>query len=339
VPTASVLAADAVKHAAHEAYFGLVGLTPAVPLDSTALDRWVAAGMAGAMGFMVRRREERLDPGKLLPGAKTVVALACCYVTSEHGRGSPIALYARGRDYHATMRDRLRALRRSLLTIAPSLGTYAEVDTGPVMEKVWAERAGIGWIGKNGLLITREHGSFVVLAVMILDREVDRYEAPHRELCGECAQCRKACPTRAIVSPGVVDSRACLSYQTIENRELPPESARRHAAEIAFGCDHCQTICPWNRLHDCGDERFLPREVAGLSLSEIALLTQERYASLTAGTAVARAGYDGLRRNALFALEAGKDPAAREVAEMLMTDANPLVCEAANWVLSQERKG
>lgn len=331
-----MLSATEVKRAALEAGFHMVGLARAEPLDPAPLRSWLAAGMAGSMAWMHERVEKRLDPCAMLPGAKTVVSLACCYLTHAHQKVSPIALYAQGRDYHATMQDRLRKLRRLLREIAPGIGDYAATDTGALMEKVWAMKAGLGWLGKNGLLLTREHGSHVVLAAMILDAEVDAYDAPVRDLCGRCTACLDGCPTRAIVRPGVVDARLCLSYQTIENRELPPEETRAHTAGIAFGCDICQRVCPWTRRdHACDDARFLPREIASLSVDALALLTPERFRELTQGTAVARAKYDGLRRNALFAMGAERHPRTREVATQLVADPSPLVAEAARWALAQ----
>jgi epoxyqueuosine reductase len=274
-----------------------------------------------------------------LPEGKTVLALGCSFLTAEHARPSPVALYARGRDYHATLRDRLRALRRGLKALAPELRSYSEVDTGPVMEKVWAERAGLGFIGKNGMLISPVFGSYVMLAVYLLDQEVDRYDAPHPRRCGRCVACLEGCPTAAIVRPGVVDARRCLAHQTIEDRDgRYADALRPHAAGRAFGCDACQTVCPWNRdVHAPGDARFLPREIASLGVEELALLGPERFVELTRGTAVARARYDGLRRNALVALGAARSPRTAEIASRLLEDPSPMVRDAARWALEQVR--
>ena len=335
--TPPMLSAQAAKQAARDSGFGLVGLAAAEPLDSHPLRVWLAAGMHGAMRWMEERIDERLDPGRLQPGCRTVVALGACFLTTAHVRSSPVALYAQGRDYHATMRDRLRRFRRSLLELAPGLRTYSAVDTGPVQERAWAARAGLGWLGRNGMLTTSEHGSNVVLAVMLLDREVDTYDAPISSGCDGCDRCVEACPTGALCAPGVVDARRCLAYQTIEQTTEPfaPE-LRAHAGRTAFGCDLCQRACPWNgRAHACDDERFLPREIASLSLEELASLAPEQHLLLTQGTAVARAHFDGLRRNALIALGASRAASAAAIARALLGDSSLLVRDAAQWALGQ----
>ena len=329
-----MLASQDIVRLARAAGFHLAGLARASLLDGAALQRWLGLGMAGAMGWMGERRDERLDPRKLFPEARTVVALGCCVRTRAHDPCSAIAQYAQGRDYHATMRDRLRSLRASLRELAPGISDYAEVDTGPVLERAWAERAGLGWVGKNGMLISPEHGSQVVLAVMLLSEEADRYHEPAPGRCGTCEACLTGCPTRAIVAPGVVDSRLCLSYQTIEDHAEFAPALRPHA-RLAFGCDACQSVCPWNAPdHACDDARFLPRAIAGQSLLQLATLTRERFDELTRGTAVARSRFEGLRRNALTALGAAHDPRIFE-ASALAADPDPHVRAAARWALEQ----
>jgi ferredoxin len=178
---------------------------------------------------MQTRVTERLDPGAVVPGARTVIALGIAYGARDDDARQPelpvIARYARGRDYHLAHRDRMRALRRSLLELDPTVNTYACVDAGVAMEKAWAERAGLGWIGKNGVLVSREHGSWFTLSVMVINRGLDRYHQPHPRLCGDCDLCLRACPTGAFPSPGVVDARLCLSYQTVENHDIDPGRA------------------------------------------------------------------------------------------------------------------
>jgi epoxyqueuosine reductase len=333
-----MLSAEAVRRAALASGFQLVGLARPAPIDRRPIERWLEQGMAASMRWMRERVEARLDVSRVLPRTATVVALGCCCLTQEHHRqSSPIALYARGRDYHATLHDRLRGLRRRLIADSPGLETYSCVDSGPVMEKVWAERAGLGWLGKNGMLVTRGHGSHVLLGVMLLDREADQYDEPHPNRCGRCAACVAACPTHAIVAPGVVDARLCLAHQTIEDHGPYAESLKPLAGPRAFGCDECQRVCPWNKPgHACDDPRFLPREIAQVSLPELAGLTQERFKQLTQGTAVARARHDGLRRNALVAMGATRDPAVAEVALGAADDPSPIVRDAARWALGQK---
>jgi epoxyqueuosine reductase len=332
-----MLSAEKIKQLARESGFGLVGIAPAAALDPGPLDRWLAAGMHAGMRWLEERREERLDPRVLHRGSRSVVALGCCFLTAGHLDASPIARYAQGRDYHATLRDRLRRLRRALLAVSPSLRTYSSVDILPVMERAWAERAGLGWIGRNAMLTTAEHGPNVLLGAMLLDDEVDRYDEPAQNRCGGCDACVRACPTGAIVAPGVVDSRRCLSYVTIEATQEPwAPQLREQAAGVAFGCDRCTRACPWDRPgHACDDERFAPREIATLGLEQLAALTPERHRELTQGTAVARAHFDGLRRNALIALGAARAPGLAALPASLLEDPSEIVREAARWALAR----
>lgn len=283
---------------------------------------------------MRSRVEERLDVTRLLPGARTVVALACNYHRGDEP--STIARYARGRDYHATMRQRLRGLRRRLREKWPHVKDYGSVDAGPVMEKVWAARAGIGYVGKNGCFITPEFGSWVVLSALILDAEVDAYgDGPAADRCGRCTLCITSCPTGAIEPGARVDAGRCISYQTIENEGDVPEHLREAHAGITFGCDICQDVCPLNDSPVLAGERFAPRPVASLSALQLAGMTREQYAQWIPGTAMARAQYDGLRRNAAYALGAAREQSARAVLERLVQDEHPAVREAAAWALKR----
>jgi epoxyqueuosine reductase len=319
---------------ARAAGFDLVGFARAEPIPREVLVDWLAAGYHADMDWMSERLEERLDVARLLPNARTVIALACNY---WHGdTPSPIARYARGRDYHATMRDRLRALRRSLRARFPEVRDYAEVDAGAVMEKVWGVRAGLGTVGKNGCFITPQYGSWVVLAVMVLDAEVDAYAVPAPDdVCGGCRLCLEACPTGAFPAPRVVDARACLSYQTIENEGPVPPALREAMGQLVFGCDVCQEVCPHNATPVRAQPRFAPRAVSTVPVRRLAAMTREEYQQWVPGTALARAGYDGLRRNAAYALGAVRDAGAREVLEALRRDESAVVREAAQWALER----
>jgi epoxyqueuosine reductase len=320
-----------------EAGFDLSGFARAEPIPTETLGEWLAAGMDADMDWMGARMGERLDVGRLLPGAQTVMALACNYFV-EGPEASPVARYARGRDYHMTLRDRLRGLRRRLSASHPEVRTYGSVDSGPVMEKVWAARAGLGYVGRNGCLITEAFGSYVVLACLILDAEVDRYGGgPAADRCGTCSLCVSACPTEALDGQGRVDAGRCLSYQTIENRGGVPEALRSAMDGLAFGCDICQDVCPLNRHPVTADARFAPRAVATLGVRELAALTPAQYAELIPGTALARAKYDGLRRNAVYALGAARDAEAAPLLERLSQESNELVASAARWALERLR--
>jgi epoxyqueuosine reductase len=331
------LSGAAVRRAAMDCRFTLVGLARAEPLPAEPIRRWLEAGYAADMDWMASRLPERLDPGQVLPGAATVIALGIAYRRPADERArSAVASYARGRDYHYAHRDRMKALRRRLLALAPGVETYACVDTGAAMEKVWAERAGLGWIGKNGCLINPRLGSWVTLSVMFVDRAVDEYDSPQANLCGDCVRCLRACPTRAFPEPGVVDARRCLAYQSIENRDVVPLPLRRGFKQRVFGCDVCQEVCPFNRDDiPVGDARFEPRAIATLSPAELAALSRDEFERLSAGTALARAQYDGVRRNALLAIGAARQAEARPVVERLAGDGSPIVRGAAEWALQR----
>ena len=333
-----MLSGAAVRAAARECQFTLVGLTRAEALDPAPLQRWLAAGYAADMDWMSRRLAERLDPTQVLAGAATVIALAIAHRRPPGERArSVVAGYARGRDYHYAHRDRMKALRKRLLALDPTLETYACVDTGPAMEKAWAERAGLGWIGKNGCLINPTLGSSLTLSVMFIDRAVDSYDHRHANQCGDCALCLRACPTQAFPEPGVVDARRCVSYQSIENRGQVPVELRRGFRGRVFGCDVCQDVCPYNQNQEipAGDPRFAPRPIGLLAPAALAALSREEFERLAAGTALARAQYDGLRRNALLALGAGRVADARPLVERLTADPSPIVREAAAWALAR----
>ena len=333
---APALSAAVVRAMALGAGFDLCGFARAEPIPAEVLVEWVEAGHDAQMDWMGARTAERLDPRVLLPSAKTVVSLACNYYFPDPGPPSSIARYARGRDYHATLRDRLRLFRRQLDAEVPGLRSYGSVDAGPMMEKVWAARAGLGYVGRNGCLITEEFGSFVVLAALIIDREVTPLSAgPATDRCGGCSLCVTSCPTEAIVADATVDARRCLSYQTIENRSEIPEPLRAALAELTFGCDICQDVCPLNDAPLQAGPRFAPREVASLSVRDLAALTPAQYQALVPGSALARAKFDGLRRNAAYALGAARDAQSRPLLEQLREDSSASVREAAAWALAR----
>jgi len=319
--------------------FDLVGFARAEPIPPSFLMEWLEAGFAADMDWMSERADERLDVKNLLPGAKTVIAFANNYWRDDtQSTGSPIARYARGRDYHSTLRDRMKAFRKAITVMYPGLGTYGSVDSGPLMEKVWAARAGLGYVGKNGCFITEPYGSWVLLATLVLDREVDAYgEGPAADRCGACRRCLVSCPTGALVGNGRVNAGACLSYQTIENREREvPEPFRLKFDNLVFGCDICQQVCPLNRKPVfAAHPRFAPRAVAELGTLELAGLTLTQYEQLIPGTALARARYDGLRRNAVYALGVARQADARRLLEKLCGDSSDLVRSAAQWALHQ----
>ncbi len=323
-----------------ESGFDLCGFARAEPIPRESLSDWLEAGFAADMDWMGARAAERLDVSLLLPGARTVCAFACNFHHEDPPTGpSPIARYARGRDYHANLRDRIRTFRRLVKELWPELKTYSSVDAGPFMEKVWAARAGLGYVGRNGCLITEKFGSSVVLAVFAMDAEVDQYASgAEPDRCGSCNLCVSSCPTEAIDQHSRVDARRCLSYLTIESEGEVPEPFRRAFRDVAFGCDICQDVCPLNDSPLRAQERFAPRPVAERSLLELADMSKEQYGAWIPGTALARAQYDGLRRNAAYALGAAREPKARAILERLLSDESERVRQAAAWALAQLSK-
>jgi epoxyqueuosine reductase len=341
-PAAGPLDAATVKAAARRAGFHEVGVARAAPLDPRALDRVLAEGWEADMAWLRTQRAERLEPARLLPGARSVVALALSYRTAEDAAPAPgagaaagrVARYARGRDYHAVMKKRLRALVADLAARDPAARWFPSADVAPTMEKVWAERAGLGWIGKNGCLITPRHGSWVLLATLLTDRALEP-DAPHPERCGTCEACLPACPTGAIPEPGFVDARRCVSFWTIERRgPIPAEMAGRLGG-WAFGCDDCQTACPWNAdVPPSADPELLPREgQSALSIEALLTLTEAEYARRFHGTSLARARFDGLVRNGALLAGASGDRRWIPLLERLAASPHDGVRAAVAWAL------
>ena len=290
------------------------------------------------MAWLRTQRAERLDPARLLPGVRSVVALALAHAPDppldDPGPGrAAVARYARGRDYHAVMKRRLRDLGARLRALDPGARAFASADVAPVMEKAWAQRAGIGWVGKNGCLITPRHGSWVLLATVLLDRELEP-DPPHPDRCGDCAACLPACPTGAIPEPGLVDARRCLSYWTIERRGDVPADVAGRIGRWGFGCDDCQTACPWNRAPSglC-DPELRPERHPSLDLDELLALDAGTYAARFHGTALARAGRAGLVRNGVLVAGAARDAARLAAVRRLAGSDLPGVDEAVRWAL------
>src|SRR5262245_27036084 len=239
--------AERVKATARRLGFDLVAIGPADPPEhGGAFEAWLDAGHAGEMGYLERGRAQRLDPRRVLPGARAVIACALNYHQGREAAGPPhVSRYAWGVDYHDVMAPRLAALRDDLLAAAPDATGRAYVDTGPVLERELAARAGLGWIGKNTMLLHPTLGSWLFLGVVLTTAEL-AFDAPLADRCGTCTRCLDACPTGAFVAPYVLDSRRCISYLTIEHRSAIAVELRPHLATMAFGCDICQTVCPWN---------------------------------------------------------------------------------------------
>lgn len=327
-----------IRALAEEVGFDAVGFAPATPLDPAPFERFFSEGLAADMEWL--RDERRLDPGKVLPGARTVAIFLKNYFDPNQPPGW-VARYARGADYHNVLLRRLHKLRKRLHAEDAGLRTYGAVDFGPVAEKPWAQRAGLGWIGKNGCLVTRTHGSWVLLASLILDREVAPYDTPHENFCGSCSRCLNACPTDAFPRPYVVDSRRCISYQTIENRGAVPDELKSGTSRWFFGCDDCQEVCPWNlRFARPTDEpRFHPREegLYHVPLARLLDMSEETYRERSRGTPLARPKHHGMLRNALLAAGESGAPELEEACRVHLEHPHPAVRNAAAWALARLR--
>lgn len=283
--------------------FPLFGVT-APELPARYRDRftqWLAKGGAADMDFMQRHADKRVNPERVLAGAQSVLVFATPY-PREAGGGAQakIARYALGRDYHQVLPGRLAVVRRYLEKRGGHC--YTSVDTGPVLERAYAEQAGVGWIGKNGNLISRRFGSYVFLGTVWTTLALPR-DAPHDDFCGVCTACLEGCPTRAITQPGWVESKRCISYLTIEQRgEAPPEAPR--VREWVYGCDVCQEVCPWNRFaQPVTIDRLAPLRAFPETPEGWLALTDDQVNDLLVGTPLRRAGAEGLRRNARVLLE------------------------------------
>jgi epoxyqueuosine reductase len=323
--------------------FDLVGITSAAPLaHGSRLRAWVAQGFAGEMGYMSRQIEKRLDPSRVLPEARSIIVLGMNYYTSLGAPEVPpghgwIARYAWGQDYHTVLGDKLQALVARLRALeGPDLQARWYVDTGPILERELAWRAGLGWPGKNTNLINRQVGSWLFLGAILLDRELV-YDPPATAHCGTCTRCLQACPTRALVAPGVLDARRCISYLTIELRGAIPRELRPLLGTHIFGCDICQAVCPWNRrAPESSEPAFLPR--AGFAAPELVPLLRLSDAEFRArfhGSPVTRAKRRGLLRNVAVALGNLRDLRAFAALAEALCDADPLIRGHAAWALGR----
>lgn len=331
-----------VKGRARAVGFDAVGIASAAALDrdAQALAAWLRQGRHAGMAWMARDPDRRADPRALLPGCRSVIALAMNYGPAE-SRSAPgrarVALYARGRDYHRILGRRLRELS-AWIEDATGRAARTFVDTGPVLERAWAERAGVGWIGKNANLITRESGSWLLLGEILTIAEIEPDPGPHADHCGSCSACLSACPTGALVEPGVLDSRLCISYWTIEHRGVVPEERRAGNGDWIFGCDLCQTACPWNESFSRvpPDDPFERRpDLDGLDPVEILGQDEATFRARYSGTALLRARWDGMRRNACIVLGNRADPASVPALDSALRDADPRIRIHAAWALGR----
>lgn len=315
-----------IKNAAKQFGFSFCGISKAEFLEEEAprLEEWLKRGYQGKMSYLENHFDKRLDPRLLVPGAKSVVSLVYNYYpkkdlaqdqklsSAEASGGNPsfakasegklkIAKYAYGEDYHFVVKEKLKEFLALIQSEIGEVNGRAFVDSAPVHERAWAKKSGIGWVGKNSLLLNREMGSFFFLAELILDLELEA-DGPIKDYCGTCTACMDACPTDAIPQPYVVDGSKCISYFTIELKEEIPAEVKHKFENWIFGCDICQDVCPWNRFskpHE--EEKFLPHpDLEKMTLTEWQEITEDVFEKLFKKSAVKRTKLEGLKRNIRF---------------------------------------
>ena len=302
-----------LKTKAVELGFTSIGIARAELLneEENHLREWVSRGYHASMQWLERDIEKRIDVTKVLPNAKSVICVTLNYYSpsrhSENPNLGKISRYAWGDDYHAVLTQRLEKLYEFLKSEIPGVEGKIYVDTGPVMDKAWAVRAGIGWLGKHTNVITREFGSWVFLGEILIDAELE-YDTPMLDYCGNCTACLDACPTQAIVQPYVLDANKCISYLTIEHRSELPKEIVSNFQNWVYGCDICQEVCPWNRFQKETEEpAFQPRsENIAPRLAELAEMTQEEFSRRFKKSPMKRTKHSGLTRNAKAVLESAR---------------------------------
>jgi len=295
-----------IKAKAAELGFFYCGFSKAEFLEDEApkLEKWLNKNYNGKMAYMSNHFDLRLDPRKLVPGAKSVISLLFNYSTTaeQKDKDAPkISKYAFGEDYHYVVKERLFQLFDYSKGLIGDIDGRVFVDSAPVMDKVWAKKSGLGWMGKNSNLIHPREGSFFFIAEMIIDVDFEP-DGPIKDYCGSCTRCIDACPTDAIVEPYVIDGSRCISYLTIELKdEILPNEFKSKMDNWAFGCDVCQDICPWNRFTKAtNEERFSNPKLLDLSKKEWQEMSKEFYDELFKRSAVKRTKYNGLKRNVEF---------------------------------------
>ncbi len=305
-----------IKEEAVRLGFDQVGISPSGFLEEDAerLEQWLREDMHGQMHYMARHFDKRLDTRKLVPGSKSVISLSYNYYTKDlqHPDAPKLSKYAFGKDYHFVLKEKLRALLSFIRSEVGAVEGRCFVDSAPVMERSWAARSGLGWIGKHSLLLSKSRGSFFFLAELIIDLELE-YDSPTTDHCGSCTKCIDACPTDAIVADKVVDGSKCISYFTIELKDEIPEQMSGKFEDWMFGCDICQDVCPWNRFSkQHKEEQFQAHpNLLAMNRREWLDLSQEVFSEIFRKTAVKRTKYKGLMRNIAFLNNEAMDKAVQ----------------------------
>lgn len=342
--TRSVPSAERIKAEAYALGFDLAGIASLGPMETAAAySRWVAAGRAGEMAYLRRGEAARRDSRFPFAGARSAIVVALDYGGREPA--GPVARYARGDDYHDVMTARLRDLHRWLVGMCGgAIAGKPYVDTGPVLERELARRAGLGWFGKNTNLINPKRGSFFLLGALFVDLELPADPPFVTDHCGTCRRCLDACPTQAIVEEGVVDARRCVSYLTIELRGVIPEALREPMGDLLFGCDVCQDVCPWNEKFAgaLSVESFRPRNTLGgkdgpTLAREILGMSPDDYLAAFRGSPLKRPKRRGLQRNAAVVLGNAGTPDDAELLAAALDSDEALVRAHAAWALGRLR--
>jgi epoxyqueuosine reductase len=335
---------ERLKQQAHLLGFEMTGIAPATEADGfDHLKEWLARGYAGSMDYMHRHGEARRSPTSILPQVRSIIMAAMSYRPDESDnqkRSSPavswgrISCYARGRDYHDILRDRLRLLLDWLRQEIPDCIGRAVVDTAPLLERDFARRAGLGWFGKNTMLINKRYGSYFFIGALLTNIQLT-FDEPHETAhCGSCTACLDACPTQAFVAPGILDARRCISYLTIEKRDAIPLDLRPGLGDWVFGCDICQDVCPWNRKAPLGSEPEF-QGFTHVDARELLSLSEEEFRRRFRGTPLLRTKRSGLLRNAALVLGNVGDASALPALRKAVDDSEPLIREAAQWAIEQ----
>ncbi len=338
---------EAIQAEASRLGFVACGITRADAASEAGLElrRWLAAGHHGTMGWMEERAHHRVSPLALWPQARSAIALGMSYAPATDPRAlgdepgvGRISTYAQGSDYHKTVKKALKALARFIVDHTPSeLKVF--VDTAPVMEKPLAQAAGLGWQGKHTNLVSRTHGSWLFLGVILTSLELESdVPAEQGQHCGSCTRCLDACPTAAFLGPHRIDARRCISYLTIEHDGPIPHEFRRAMGNRIYGCDDCLAACPWNRFAEAGaaNRAFVPRaELAAPQLADLLALDDAAFRELFAGSPIKRIGRNRYVRNCLVAAGNSGDAALVQMVRALLHDPDPMVSEAAEWALTQ----
>jgi len=331
-----------LKERARALGFELVGIAPATPADGfDHLRAWLDRDFAGGMTYMDRQAEARRHPASILPAVRSVVMVALNYhcrprnADRENQETARVASYALGADYHDVLRGKLNELLAWVQTEVPGTQGRGVVDTAPLLERDFARRAGLGWFGKNTMLIHKRLGSFFFLGALLVDLALQPdtpFDANH---CGTCTACLDACPTQAFAGPYQLDARKCISYLTIELRGPTPEELRPGIGEWLFGCDVCQDVCPWNRKAPFGVEPALQpsEDLIAIDPAELLGLDEAAFRRRFRGTALWRTKRQGLLRNAVLVLGNRGDAQAVPALERALDDADPVVHDAAHWAL------